>query len=575
MKLYAYLSRSRHGIFYFRWPLPQTDRRATRKTLRISLGTRCPAEAGRLARHLGSCGQTIEQQLRVTTMDHAKLRAAVKVYFQDQLQRGNERRNSVGPFSPEERQRTDHGLQLLEEGNSEYWHLLGSDNARKELNAFFAASDLPRHEYSAHTPQVLNEIRLGRIGAHKAILKKMAELEVYDFSDAPSGPTTAALPQASPAPLRVEEGPETASQTVHGPSLSEMFAKRQAEADRSGEWSLKLSADYVLWVGMFLVLAGDRPISNYRKSDARAFKEVLQELPANRTKYAETNGLGPREAVEAGKRHGLSVISTSTVNKALGRLQAIWNWADRQLDDDLPDIFGPMKVVAKGNAREEKHPFSTEQLQLIFSGPLFTGCRSERFRAQAGDTNMSGTSWFWLPLLGLFTGARLNELCQLRLGDVNEEGGVTFLHLREGHEGQRIKGHKRRVVPLHPKLLDLGILRYAETQRHRGEEHLFPTLQIGATGYYSDRPSKNFSAYLDGIKAKTDKTSFHSFRHGFKDACRNGGVQPDIADILQGHSIAGMGGRYGHGKPLLSVLDGAIRKVSYPGLSFETVRSHP
>ena len=80
---------------------------------------------------------------------------------------------------------------------------------------------------------------------------------------------------------------------------------------------------------------------------------------------------------------------------------------------------------------------------------------------------------------------------------------------------------------LHPKLIDLGILRYAEAQRQRGEERLFPTLQVGSTGYYSDRPSKDFAAYLKGINVKSDKTSFHSFRHGFKDACRCGGVQPD------------------------------------------------
>src|SRR6056297_3585027 len=129
MKLHAYVSKSRHGIFYFRWPLPHTDRRDTRKTLRLSLGTRCPTEAGRLARHLGSCGQEIEQQLQVTDMDHAKLRAAVTEYFRGQLLRGKERRNSIGPFRPEEREQTEVGLELLEQGNSEYWHLLGREQA--------------------------------------------------------------------------------------------------------------------------------------------------------------------------------------------------------------------------------------------------------------------------------------------------------------------------------------------------------------------------------------------------------------------------------------------------------------
>ena len=36
MKLSAYLTLSRHGIFYFRWPLPRTDSHC-RPTVRISL----------------------------------------------------------------------------------------------------------------------------------------------------------------------------------------------------------------------------------------------------------------------------------------------------------------------------------------------------------------------------------------------------------------------------------------------------------------------------------------------------------------------------------------------------------
>ncbi|WP_425442149.1 DUF6538 domain-containing protein [Roseovarius marisflavi] len=87
MKLHAYLSQSRHGIFYFRWPLPTHDHRATRKTLRLSLKTRCPEEAGMFARHLASCGFTLKQQLKDVRMDHATLRAAVIDYFSKQLAR--------------------------------------------------------------------------------------------------------------------------------------------------------------------------------------------------------------------------------------------------------------------------------------------------------------------------------------------------------------------------------------------------------------------------------------------------------------------------------------------------------
>ncbi|WP_371419717.1 DUF6538 domain-containing protein [Ruegeria sp. THAF33] len=67
MKLYAYLSLSRHGIYYFRWPLPDTKPKphtrpnTTRRTLRVSLRTRCPKEARTLARRIAACGDATKK----------------------------------------------------------------------------------------------------------------------------------------------------------------------------------------------------------------------------------------------------------------------------------------------------------------------------------------------------------------------------------------------------------------------------------------------------------------------------------------------------------------------------------
>ncbi|WP_238368156.1 site-specific integrase [Mesobacterium pallidum] len=509
-------------------------------------------------------------------MDHTTLRAAVMEYFRSQLDAGKLRRDKLGPFSEQEKESTRGALDLLQQGNAEYWKTMGSQFARDELNRFFSASGLPRGDYDAQIPKVLNEIRLGRIGAFKEIAEHGERLEAYDFSEPRSEPLAAHLAAAHSHGVASKVGAQEPAQKAQGPLLSQLFSDREAQALRAGEWAETVRKDYASWVHLFLELAGDRPILSYQKTDAREFKAVLQELPANRQKYTETQNLPPREAVAAAKRHGLAVISTNTVNKALGRLQSLWTWADKQLDETVPDIFGPMKVAKKVRARDEADPFSKEQLQTIFSSPLFTGCKSERFRAQPGNTDMTGTSWFWLPLLGLYTGARLNELCQLRQEDVDEEDGIPFLHLREGDDAQRIKTGKARKVPIHPQLVDVGFLRYAAAVlRAKGADRVFPTLTQGPNGYFSDRPSKDFSNYLKTIGAKTEKTSFHSFRHGFKDACRRGRVMPDIADILQGHSLHGMAGRYGAGDAPLPVLLEAMERVSYPNLSLQQVWRHP
>ena len=108
MKLYAYLSRSRHGIFYFRWPLPRTDAFAARRTLRLSLGTRCPSEAGSLARYLAVCGETLIEHIGVPSMNYAELRSKAEQYFRASLAKGKLRRSEKGPFSDNEKERMEH-----------------------------------------------------------------------------------------------------------------------------------------------------------------------------------------------------------------------------------------------------------------------------------------------------------------------------------------------------------------------------------------------------------------------------------------------------------------------------------
>lgn len=86
MKLSSYLSRSRHGIFYFRWPLPNTDRNY-RLSIKISLKTRCPIRAGTLACYLSSCGEITRENKELARLRQDKLRELVREYFDKQLAR--------------------------------------------------------------------------------------------------------------------------------------------------------------------------------------------------------------------------------------------------------------------------------------------------------------------------------------------------------------------------------------------------------------------------------------------------------------------------------------------------------
>ncbi|WP_170517867.1 site-specific integrase [Ruegeria atlantica] len=540
----------------------------------MSLRTRCPKEAGTLARRLAVCGNTITKHIEQSGMNYGELRTKVHGHFKRVLERAKARRDELGPYTEHEKERMLDTLQYYEMDNEDYWDLMGKEYATREYKNFCNATDVAQTQPIETKWAILDEIRKAQASFYKALLEHDKTFENYDFSTKPSAAVSSpecAQASFSSTSATISKRPP---QALSGPPLSVLFAERKAEAERIVGWSAKLSNDYQAWIGLFIELQGDRPILDYKKADARDFKNVLLELPSNRNKLPQTIGLSPREAIQAAKDHEFPTLSVSTVNKALGRLQGIWKWADKQLDEEVADIFGPMKVDDNNKARNQHDPFNKEQLQTIFNSPLYTGCKSKRFRTLPGDTNLSDTSWYWLPLLGLWTGARLNELCQLSVEDIDQEEGIPLIRVQEGDEDQRVKFGKSRLVPIHPELVQLGFLRFVKTQRQAGHERIFPELKLGATGYYSDQASKDFNRYIDRIGAKTVKTSFHSFRHNFKDACRHAGVQPDINDILLGHALPGMAGRYGDGSVPLPLLREAICKIRYKELRLEHVKGY-
>lgn len=95
MKLSAYLSPSRHGVYYFRWPLPRAEDHK-RRTVRIPLRTKCPDRASDLARHLASCGRLMRENKTLGRLRQDQMREMVRSYFTASLDWYVERLNDTG-----------------------------------------------------------------------------------------------------------------------------------------------------------------------------------------------------------------------------------------------------------------------------------------------------------------------------------------------------------------------------------------------------------------------------------------------------------------------------------------------
>jgi len=182
----------------------------------------------------------------------------------------------------------------------------------------------------------------------------------------------------------------------------------------------------------------------------------------------------------------------------------------------------------------------------------------------------------WLPLLALFTGARLEELGQARTEDVKEVDGVPVLEISDRGEGKSVKTESsRRRIPIHQTLLDLAFLDYVETRRRAQDERLFPGLKRNQYGRWTPAWSKWWGRYARQKANIVDpRKVFHSFRHTFKDACRACHIPEEVHDALTGHSGGGVGRSYGGLHYPLAPLVEAMKKLRYPGFSLAHLKKH-
>lgn len=327
--------------------------------------------------------------------------------------------------------------------------------------------------------------------------------------------------------------------------------------------------EYENAIHRFVELHGDLPVAKITRKHVREFREALQDVPLSRTGELREAALPVLQ--KWGKENpDAAKLSPGTINKLLGGCQAVAVWARDNgiIPDDMPwsDPFARMRLEEEEPTRE---PWQLAELRTLFSSPVFA--RSERPKGGRGEAA------FWLPLLALFTGARLGELASLLASDLvaDDDTGVMYIKIVDDEErGKRLKtASSRRVVPVHPELTRLGFQQYVEERRKLDGQHapLFPLLTVGPRGGLAESWSKWFGRYIRDIGIKDTDRVFHSFRHSFKDALRAAGVNEDINDALTGHSGGGGVGRTYGAKDMvrrfgLIALQEAVGKARYPGL---------
>lgn len=293
------------------------------------------------------------------------------------------------------------------------------------------------------------------------------------------------------------------------------------------------------------------------------FRDTLAKLPPNVTKKfgpeADLKQIASRNMEAEG-----AVLNRETQSTYLRLANSLFAFAkDRRhvAHNDAANLRPKGKATP---AQARRRPFAPAQLRTIFIAPIYTGCvDDERGYAKSGP-NHPRRSRFWVPLIALFTGLRMEEIFQLTVAHVKTgRDDLPFLLISPEMQVKTENGF--REVPLHRELLRIGFMAFvAERLRHGQDALLFDDVPTATDGYRSTNFSKRFATFLNsrGIKDDPRRTCFHSFRHNFRDGLRQPSANPDFVREAGGWASRDTSDIYGDGTPA-HLMRGLIDGIHY------------
>ncbi len=357
----------------------------------------------------------------------------------------------------------------------------------------------------------------------------------------------------APAPIGNEEKP--AARPVCGTPCTIEEAKKAFLAHK-GDLAPGSRKTYAYRLDLFASLVGGakKILNHITKQDCIQAAEDFRNSAPHATKRAE--GIT-----------GQGIVTASTVKDMLTLWQSFFEWAigtDRYAGENpVTKIPRPSKNAAQRGAEA----FRADELATIFQAQNFA--------------EMNRPHQYWGPLIALFTGARSNEIAQLRLSDFKELEGVRCFHITEDKQGgTRTKNAaSNRILPIHPTLWAIGLDAYLTDLRAIGADRLFPNLPKDAQGKREKYLSRDFNENLLGkIGLRQPRVKvFHSFRDTVAGKLASAQIHAaHIADWL-GHVRQGTEGEHYIG-PLTPaqqvgvVLPALDFKLNFSGFKYEPGR---
>jgi integrase len=345
-------------------------------------------------------------------------------------------------------------------------------------------------------------------------------------------------------------------------TFGELTSRFESEHLKQGSWTRPRTRSMVRarLAAIDEMIGAHRCIDSLTRSDFLSLRDLIRQYPKNRHKIKSARRQSLHKLISEGSHEP---INPRTAKKFFELARAIMRFAhDHGLLKE--NLAAGLTFVTRGAEAPRRRTYDHDQLQRLFDGPVYRLETPPRWRLDDYK--------FWMPLLGLFTGARLGELCQLRIADVQKDEGVWIISIDDSGTKHLKTLSSRRSIPLHDCLIKAGFLSFVEKRKSSSQNvdaQLFDQIKIYQTLAPSHSASKWYAGadkthygYLGQCGLADCSLTFHGLRHSFINQFRRQKLDLQIAKSLVGHADKSTTGGYGDDYPS-TVLKEELDKIDF------------
>ena len=320
----------------------------------------------------------------------------------------------------------------------------------------------------------------------------------------------------------------------------------------------------------FIEIVGDIDFSTITKKEVSHYIDVQTKLPPNRKKSPKYRDLSIKEVMKL-KLSQKEIQTPQNINKRITKLSVFGNWGVRQ-GLLITNPFSGMKFSVKKQPHT-RQPFTADELRKIFKPETYLKWTIHFSHPYRKDRVSNHLPYYWVFLLGIFSGMRTNEMCQLRLIDIKKQKNIWFIFVEDTEETKVKTENAIRKVPLHPQLIDLGFIDYMTAQKKSKRGRLFWELSEDRDGFASHVSRHYNQRFLPavGVWKKYTKVLYCT-RHTFINKLYSEMVDENVIKVLVGHEKEFTMKHYGGDPFTPERLLEEISKVSYSGINWKKLK---